>query len=169
MELFLARDYQKTITAGVYNNLLAVLAQTPLDAAALIRKAKGDALITFGQLTCVGASWNDVSNNLSETAAFTYFDHSVGDTAYFVVTGGTGAVPGIYTVVSRTSANAIVLGQSVSGKTGNLTGVVTGYVFRVMPMWDSDNVLASLTPGNVRGTDFSLEQGVKFHLRILGS
>lgn len=74
------------------------------------------------------ATWTNGTLTLTQTAAFAdYISHQDGD--IMVITDGTNAVKGEYSVVSRTSDDAIVLGSSISATAGNLTtGDITGYL-----------------------------------------
>jgi hypothetical protein len=59
------------------------------------------------------ATWTASSSTLTEASAFTGYTFLAGDEIQ--IQGGTGATTGVYKILSRTSANAIVLDGSLSG------------------------------------------------------
>jgi hypothetical protein len=65
-----------------------------------------------GSLSGTTATWTAATKTLTATGAFTSYAFLAGDE--IEITAGTGATTGVYTVASRTSANAIVLTTSLS-------------------------------------------------------
>ena len=81
----------------------------------------------IGVVEVEGATWTESTKTLTETGSFTNYPYSgAGGTtniagAQFVARDGTNVVRGHYLVSSKTSADAIVLGQSLSKTAANLT------------------------------------------------
>lgn len=75
-------------------------------------------LAVRGTITISDGTWTESTNTLGSTGAFEDYVFVQGDV--LEVTGGTNAVPGFYTVLSRTSDDAIVLDSSLSSTGGDL-------------------------------------------------
>lgn len=71
-----------------------------------------------GSLSFTNGTWTESTKTLTSSAAFTSYSFLAGD--QIRVTGGTGVTTGVYTVSSKTSANAIVLASSLSTAAVNL-------------------------------------------------
>ncbi|MCC6679867.1 MAG: hypothetical protein IT445_03095 [Phycisphaeraceae bacterium] len=65
------------------------------------------------------ATWTETTKTLTQTGAFAGYTFAAGDA--IVITGGTGVSAGMYGVASKTSADAIVLSESISTAGVNLT------------------------------------------------
>lgn len=72
------------------------------------------------KISITGATWTYATLTLTKSGAFTNYVFMDGDTVEIV--SGTNVVVGHYRVVSRTSANAIVLESDISTTAGNLSG-----------------------------------------------
>ena len=71
-----------------------------------------------GSITFTGATWTNATLKITKTGAFTNYTYTSGDT--LVITAGTGATPGTYTIASKIDNNNITLTASIgAGADGN--------------------------------------------------
>ena len=72
----------------------------------------------FGGFT--GAAWTNATKKITKAGAFAHYDFVAGDQC--VITAGTNATPGTYTVASKIDSDNITLTTSVGATASNLSG-----------------------------------------------
>lgn len=124
----------------------------------------GDTFMRIGgylgfDIAFTGANWTDASKTLTKTGAFVNFlGLTTGQATVQVnLTAGTGVTPGLYTIASKTSNNAVVLATDINGAGGDIGDAsIAGAVETVWSAGAKIQAVNGSAFGNINdGSDFN--------------
>lgn len=102
---YLASQNNTAVTGATYSHSLVRLTKT-----AAFASLPGN---TTTILSFTGATYTESTKTITKTSAFTNYTFTSASNDKVLITGGTGATVGLYTVAGKTSANAITLTTSI--------------------------------------------------------
>lgn len=112
---YLASQNNAASTAATYSHGLIRLTKT-----AAFAGVPGN---TNTIIALTGATYTDATKTITKTAAFTNYTFTTASNDKVLITGGTGATAGLYTVAGKTSADAITLTASIGAGADGQTNI----------------------------------------------